>query len=133
MSARYKYILIDDSMLDLFINEKMLNVHELAEAVVKFSDPRQALEFISAQAGQLPVRYVILLDLQMPVMNGFQFVDGFRQVEASLQANFRIIMLSSTIDSQDIQRAKADPQIVEIMTKPLNPERLQSILATLSW
>jgi CheY-like chemotaxis protein len=133
MSTKYKYILIDDSMLDLFINEKMLNVHELAESVVKFSDPRQALEFISAQAGQSSVQFVILLDLQMPVMNGFQFVDGFRQVDASLQAKFRIIMLSSTIDSQDIQRAKADPQIVEIMTKPLNPERLQSILATLSW
>lgn len=130
---KYNYILIDDSMLDLFINEKMLNVHEMAGAIIKFNDPRQALEFINAQAVENPVQYVILLDLQMPVMNGFQFVDGFRLVDAKRQSNYRIIMLSSTIDVHDIERAKADPQIIDIMTKPLSPERLQNILNTLSW
>ncbi len=119
------FILIDDSTLDLFINEKMLLVNKLAASVQKFLNPAEAL----AQLANMPNdSYIILLDLQMPIMNGFAFIEAFNNFEQTLKDKFKIFMLSSTVDAGDIQQAKSMDGILDILSKPLDTKLLVRLM-----
>lgn len=120
-------ILIDDSVFDLFIYEKLLEKSKLTRSIQTFSSARIALKFLQDQQNTLP-ETIILLDLQMPDMNGFEFIEHFALESDGLKAKVKILMLSSTIDSRDIERAIANPYILEILGKPLDIEVLKKKL-----
>jgi len=92
-----------------------------------FNSAQDALEYLTGEGEQLP-KTVILLDLQMPGMNGFEFIDQFDLLPESLKNKIRIYMLSSTIDTRDIEKAKASIHIIELLSKPLEIGTLKSIL-----
>jgi CheY-like chemotaxis protein len=120
-------ILIDDSAFDLFIYEKLLVKSGLPRTVKTFNSAREALKFLVAEESSLP-QTVILLDLQMPDMNGFEFIEAFAQVSDTLKNKIKIFMLSSTIDSRDIDEARSSPYIIDLLSKPLEIELLKSKL-----
>ncbi len=126
MDQQHNFLLVDDSTLDLFINEKMLKVNQMAASIRKFLDPRDCLQFI--QTENTYETFIILLDLQMPLMNGFGFVEAFQEFEPSMQKRYHIFMLSSTVDSGDIQKAKSMEGIIDILSKPLDPKMLKKLL-----
>lgn len=127
MDQQHHFLLVDDSTLDLFINEKMLKVNQMAASIRKFLDPRECLEFIQSEASD--ESYIILLDLQMPIMNGFGFVEAFQEFHQALQKRFHIFMLSSTVDTGDIKKAKSMEGIIDILSKPLDPKMLKKLMA----
>jgi response regulator RpfG family c-di-GMP phosphodiesterase len=112
-------ILIDDSAFDLFIYEKLLQKSGLTRSIKTFNSAREALHYLIAEEERLPDT-LILLDLQMPDMNGFEFVDSYDHVSDTLKSKVKIYMLSSTIDSRDIDRAKSSPNIIDLLSKPLD-------------
>ena len=124
----FNIILIDDSAFDLFIYEKLLFKSGLVESVKTFNSAREALNYILKENNELP-QTVILLDLQMPDMNGFEFVEEFTRVPENLKNKIRIFMLSSTIDTRDIDKAKASPDIIDLLPKPLEIDLLKRKLA----
>lgn len=121
-------ILIDDSAFDLFIYEKLLFKSGLVRTVKTFNSAREALSYILREDINLP-QTVILLDLQMPDMNGFEFVEAFTHIPESLKNRIKIFMLSSTIDTRDIDKAKASPDIIDLLPKPLEIDLLKRKLA----
>jgi response regulator RpfG family c-di-GMP phosphodiesterase len=121
-------ILIDDSAFDLFIYEKLLIKSGITRTVKTFNSAREALKFLIKEEGVLP-QTVILLDLQMPDMNGFEFVEEFTLLSETLKNKVKIFMLSSTIDSRDIDEARSSPYIIELLPKPLEIELLKYKLA----
>ena len=122
-------ILIDDSTFDLFIYEKLLFKGKIAKTVKAFNSARDALKYIMVDGNVLPGT-VVLLDLQMPDMNGFEFIEEFKFSSESVRRNIKIFMLSSTIDSQDIEKAKASAHIIDLLSKPLEIDLLKRKLAT---
>lgn len=121
-------ILIDDSAFDLFIYEKLLQKSGLTRSVKTFNSAREALQYLIAEEERLP-QTLILLDLQMPDMNGFEFVDSYDSVSDALKSKIKIYMLSSTIDSRDIERAKSSPNIIDLLSKPLDIPLLKARLS----
>ncbi|REA62762.1 response regulator [Dyadobacter luteus] len=121
-------ILIDDSAFDLFIYEKLLQKSGLTRSVKTFNSAREALQYLIAEEERLP-ETLILLDLQMPDMNGFEFVDSYDNVSDRLKSKIKIYMLSSTIDSRDIERAKSSPNIIDLLSKPLDIPLLKDRLS----
>lgn len=121
-------ILIDDSAFDLFIYEKLLIKSGITRTVKTFNSAREALKFLISEESALP-QTVILLDLQMPDMNGFDFIDAYAQVPEGLKNKIQIFMLSSTIDSRDIEKARSSPYIIDLLPKPLEIEVLKNKLA----
>lgn len=128
MEPLLNFFLIDDSAFDLFIYEKLLIKSGITNSVKTFNSARDALKHLIAQAENLPDT-IILLDLQMPDMNGFEFIDEFDQLPEALRQKIRIFMLSSTIDTRDIEKAKASQHIIDLLPKPLEIPFLKKKLA----
>jgi CheY-like chemotaxis protein len=80
MNIEFSFIIIDDSELDCFVTQKFLELSSKNLAIKTFQNAKHALEIIreNPNAGNFPT--IILLDLQMPFMNGFDFVEEFEKV-----------------------------------------------------
>src|SRR5437762_5643958 len=103
MSTRYKKVLlIDDNEIDNFINKKLLLKTQFAEDIVDKTTAMAALEYLQSNSSSpenLPD--VIFLDIMMPIMDGFGFLDEYDKLPDAVKSKIRIIMLSSTESFKD--------------------------------
>lgn len=123
-----RVLLIDDNDIDNFINERMITTAHFAEKVtVKNSaeSALQALRDMSDNISSLP--QIIFLDLNMPVMDGFGFLAEYESLSNTIKENCKVIVLSSSISPEDINRASTNPYVVKYINKPLNEKYLDAI------
>ncbi|HEY9178899.1 MAG TPA: response regulator [Flavipsychrobacter sp.] len=125
--GKMNFIVIDDSKLDCFIAEKIILNSGKCESVKVFQQAVQALEYIQAAATSQSTT-VVFVDIQMPVMNGFEFVENFEKLSDELKKNYHIYMLSSSINENDIARVKGYPSVKHFLNKPLTNNTIQSVL-----
>ena len=125
-----KVCLIDDDPSFRFLTrklcEKIPGIHELEE----YEDIYDALRFFMAnkkQQEQLPD--VILLDLDFPTLNGWEFLEGFIDLEQTLSKDIRIYLVSSSILKSDHEKAKEYEIIHGFIHKPLEMEELKKIVS----
>ncbi len=122
-------MLIDDSEIDNFINMKMLEGCNFADRVYVHTNGKSAIEFLRniERTGEKDISLfpeVIFLDLNMPIMDGFQFADEFDKMPEFFKARTKIVVLTTSLNARDIERSKKYPQIIKYVNKPL----LQSVL-----
>jgi len=132
MDINFSFIVIDDSELDCFVTRKFLERTNESLIISTFQSAQHALETIRENpAGDNSIPTIILLDLQMPFMNGFEFVEEFEKLSAEVQKNYMIIILtilSSVNNPGDIYRIYNFGTVKSIIEKPLNKEKLISLL-----
>ena len=121
------FIVIDDSKLDCFIAEKIILNSGMSESVKVFQQAGQALEYIKASSG-LQTTTIVFVDIQMPVMNGFEFVENFENLPAELKKNYHMYMLSSSINENDIARVKGYASVKHFLNKPLTNDTIRAVL-----
>jgi len=124
--AQLQYcLLIDDNVVDRFVHRRLIQHHGIANEVHELDNGKSALEYLNqCLSGEVPIPDLILLDLMMPEMDGFQFLKHY---EIWLQkANVKpfLFMVSSTEDDRDLQRARENRNIVKLLRKPLVPSLL---------
>jgi CheY-like chemotaxis protein len=122
-----EFIIIDDSVFDLFTQEKLLLKSGLAKTVRPFNSASDAMEYLKLSDETFP-ETVILLDLQMPGINGFEFTVHYASLPASLRDKVKLFMISSTVDIVDIEEASSNPHIIELLAKPLEITLLRELL-----
>ncbi len=125
-----KIMLIDDSEVDLKINTKILSLHYKNSEIITCLSAELGLSYIKKhlhQIDQLPE--LILLDIQMPDMDGFGFLEIFKNFPAAVTDHCSIVILSSTLDFGDIKRAEANRFVLKLLRKPLNPAELKAALS----
>lgn len=129
INATNLVMLIDDNYIDLKINEKIIKITKTFEEIIICLSGDEALNYLKSNLdNQAALPKFILLDIQMPEMNGFEFLDQYRKLPESFIDNCKIAMLSSTLDFGDIQRAEANPYVVKLLKKPLVPQTLLQVL-----
>jgi CheY-like chemotaxis protein len=74
---------------------------------------------------------VIFLDINMPVMDGFQFMEEYIKLKPQLSKQITIYMATSSVDEVDIKRAKQISEIADYLVKPIEPDKLLSIIENL--
>ena len=128
-STRFKRVLlVDDNDIDNFINERIITSSSFSEIVDVKTSAQAALDFLKANLSNpemLPE--VIFLDLNMPVMDGFAFLDEYEKFPDRLKKTCKIIVLSSSISPDDINRASTNPLVQKYLNKPLAEKYLEAI------
>ncbi|MCU0418066.1 MAG: response regulator [Cyclobacteriaceae bacterium] len=120
---------VDDDPIFQFTAMRTLQNVKLATPVMQFSNGREILNYLRDHAedpAHLPD--IIFLDINMPLMDGWMFLDDFHTVRESLAKPITIYMVSSSIDMRDIDKARENPLVADYVVKPVSPERFSELL-----
>jgi CheY-like chemotaxis protein len=124
-----KVMVIDDSDSDLYVAEHYLKKYFVAANVISVESATEGLNYLIQNANlveQLPS--IIFLDIRMPVMDGFEFLNKYEKLPSSVLEHCTVIMLSSSADPRDRERIKNNSLVKKFINKPLNQEKLQELL-----
>lgn len=122
-------MLIDDNEIDLKINSKIINISGLFDEIIICHSGDEGLTYLGRHAeDEQNLPDFILLDIQMPEMDGFEFLEVFKKFPDKLKEKCQVAILSSTLDFGDIKKAEANPYVIKLLKKPLFPKELEEVL-----
>ncbi|MFI5150453.1 MAG: response regulator [Bacteroidia bacterium] len=136
MKEKRNVLLIDDDSIDNFVNKKMILHYGFADNVIEFISPVSALDYLkrldavpekSKQAPDL-----ILLDVNMPLMSGPEFLEQFERLSAGMKSHCRIVILSGVLNGREHYGVIQSKHVIAIMPKPLikmNLDYLEEVMA----
>ena len=122
--------LVDDNETTSFLNNRLLSRLALAKKVSTFTRAEEASRFLwgDAEAAPEPAVDLVFVDLKMPGMSGFDFLEQYSQLPAPVQERTVVAVLTTSMHAADTARVAQYPN-VEYLTKPLTEEKLQRLLA----
>ncbi|MDO7874088.1 response regulator [Hymenobacter sp. ASUV-10] len=123
--------LIDEDDISLYLTEQTLILEDFAQQIRAFSTAEEALAALVAQLASHPPQ-VIFLDLNMPVMDGWEFLAALEPYAAQVLSQCRIYLLTSSLALADTARANTHQLVSGIIHKPLDEGDLRAIRATLA-
>jgi len=128
MAKLSSILLVDDDPTNNFLNQRLLLRLDAAERILVAENGQEALTMLHRDSTLPQPRYpnLILLDVQMPVMGGIDFLRAYQQLPPTQQQASTIVMLTTSTDSQDLAHLEALPA-AGLVSKPLTPEKLALI------
>jgi len=127
MAARFKTcLLIDDNYIDNFVTRKILESGNFVEEIVVRQSPGDAIEALKIGA---VVPDVIFLDIRMPMMTGFEFLEEYDKLSIANKENIKIYMLSSSLDPTDMKQSVLNKYISNYIHKPITNKALDDLFA----
>ncbi|WP_419213452.1 response regulator [Maribacter sp. X9] len=118
-----RVIVVDDNRVDLFLNTLLVKKLNIAEEVVSFEKPLQALGYLRTLAKKRTDNILLLLDLNMPDISGFEFLEALPPMIDQLEC-FDVLIVTSSIDCEDRNKAYSNPLVNDFLIKPLRLEEL---------
>ncbi|MBC8111407.1 MAG: response regulator [Verrucomicrobia bacterium] len=125
-------MLIDDNEIDNLINQKIIEASSICKNILTHTSGRSAIEFLknveklgSSVSEALPE--IIFLDIDMPLMDGFQFLEEFEKLSHITKEYSKVIMLTSSINPQDVGKSKKYEYVKQYLNKPLTQESLKKL------
>jgi CheY-like chemotaxis protein len=126
--------IIDDDPIFIYGTKRIMKEIEFCENIIVFNNGQEALDGImeiSQSASEIP--QVIFLDLNMPIMNGWEFLDEFIKIPNRNLEKTIVYIISSSVDPRDLEKVKDYKQRVNnYILKPITPNDLESVLGALT-
>ena len=125
-------MLIDDNEIDNLINQKMIEAASICDFIYTHSGAKSAIEFLKniqklGEEGKKVMPEVIFLDIDMPLMDGFQFLDEFDTLTEDTKERCKIVMLTSSINPQDVNKSHKYASVKQYINKPLTQKNLEKL------
>lgn len=124
--------LIDDDEVFVFLTKKLIAQTEQAVILETYINGQEAIDRlreISADESALPD--LVLLDLNMPVMDGWEFLNAFQEVEFSAPEKIHLYIVTSSISPYEVERAKQIPAVQEFIVKPMVKQKFVELISAL--
>ena len=123
-----KVMIVDDTLVDRYTASYVMKKNAFAAEVLEFDMATKAIEYLETNKdnGEM-LPEIILLDISMPEMDGFQFLDRLALLPKCIEQSCCIIMLSSSLNPEDHQRADDNPVVKKFINKPLSKADLDEI------
>lgn len=121
--------IIDDDSIHQRIAQIMIQKHQLFDQYTSYTDAEKAYSFLKENCLEpqlLPD--VILLDLNMPVTDGWDFLELYETIREDLKKPIRIFIVSSSVDDKDKVRSQTYSSVVGFISKPLSPDIIRSTI-----
>ncbi|MEL1241926.1 response regulator [Flavobacterium flavipallidum] len=116
---------VDDDPITLMLCKKVITKASFSNAIITAKNGEEAIQYfdslLNSENNKIP--QLVFLDLNMPVMDGWDFLDTFNTPEYS-QVTTKVVVLSSTIDPADHQKSKSYPMVIDFLSKPISNEML---------
>ncbi|HMT28892.1 MAG TPA: response regulator [Bacteroidia bacterium] len=121
-------LLVDDNEIDNFINERIILSSKFSENVVVRNSADAALKYLKELSSQdAVIPEFIFLDLNMPVKDGFGFLEDFDKLDEKIKKTAKVVVLSSSISPDDINKASTNPFVFKYINKPLSEKYLEAM------
>ncbi len=122
------FIIVDDDPINNFITKKVITKISPNAFVIAFTEPEDGLDYIlSIFAKPFKDKAILLLDINMPAMTGWQFMEVLEKKGSIVNERLSTYILSSSVDPADKERARVNLQISDYIMKPLSHEAVLSI------
>ncbi|GAB3331159.1 response regulator [Marivirga atlantica] len=132
-SEKLNICVIDDDDIYQFAVSRIIESAVETSSVMSFYDGEEALEYFESLNGNDdPIPDIIFLDINMPRLNGFEFMEGYNKIKHRLSKKSKVFMVSSSIDPADIQRSKEMDGIEDYVSKPLDSSLVTQIVSRLA-
>jgi CheY-like chemotaxis protein len=125
-----KTYLIDDDELAIYLTEQLLLAEGFSNSICTFQSAEAALEELVTK-DEKAVPQVVFLDLNMPIMNGWQFLDALAPHEEKLREKCHIYILTSSLALSDLEKAKQYDLVAGLIHKPLDSGEIRAIQSKL--
>lgn len=120
-------LLIDDDEPTNYLNELIIHEAGISDTVISVQSAKKGLEILQGKGGISCDPELIFLDINMPAMNGWEFIDQYKQL-SNVQTSKIIVMLTASINKDDEIRASRINEIADYLNKPLSETILEEVL-----
>lgn len=122
--------IIDDDNLYVTLLKRIIVTRKLCEKLIVFNDGKQSMDYFEnllLNLNEEEIPDIIFIDLNMPVMDGWEFIERFTKIEKKFDKTITLYIVSSSIDPVDISRAKSLSNIKDYLIKPTHINELENI------
>lgn len=124
--------LVDDDDIFVFLTKKTIEQTNLVDLIKVFENGLDALNFLTENKNNVDaLPEIILLDLSMPIMNGWQFLAEYTKLNPTIGKKITIYICSSSISPSDIARAKTISEVSDYIIKPITKDKLIDVIKKL--
>ena len=128
--GRRRVVLIDDCTIDNMIHKSLLQRNKFAEEIKAFdssTDALAAIQKLATDAKTAALPDFIFLDISMPIMDSYGFLDEFEKLDHTLKSECKVIILTSSINPKDKEESLKRDSVTAYITKPLTDKALSSL------
>lgn len=120
-------LLVEDDPITIMVCERIIKMTSFAEKVTSCQNGKLAFDYLLSLKKEGVFPKIIFLDINMPVMNGWDFLSALEEVQSDFKELPNIYLLSSTVDPEDYRKAKKFLLVKDFISKPLSKEVLEKI------
>ena len=124
--------IIDDDSVYVNLVKKIIETKKLCENLLVFNDGKQSIDYFEALLKNLEAKNIpeiIFLDLNMPIMDGWEFLERFTKIKNNFGKVITLYVVSSSINPLDVNRAKSLSSVEDYLIKPVNIDELETIFS----
>lgn len=127
--ATKRILLLDDDPITNMINTKLIT-RDFDLDVTSYTNAQETLSYLQRLAESAPQNLpgVIFLDINMPIMDGWEFLEKLQKFPEDVLSKCKVFMLTSSIDLDDIAKSKTYNVVKNFISKPLTTEKIRSLI-----